>query len=147
MPLFAEQTIQINAPAEKVWRALTDKELSKEWVPAFGMQGGYIESDWKDGSEVMWKDRDGKTQVNGKLFKHEPYNHLHFGVRDTSDPTATEQTEEDGIFYTLSEKDGVTTLHIKQGDFERDPAWVQYYEPTMRVWEKVLPIVKRLAEM
>ena len=62
--LFVEKTIEINAPASKVWDVLTNPEHTGEWAPEFS--GGTefrIESNWKLGSPVLWRGQDGNVIV------------------------------------------------------------------------------------
>jgi len=52
--LFVNKTIEINAPASKVWNVLTRREYTDQWALEF--TGGvefHIESDWKLGSTVL----------------------------------------------------------------------------------------------
>lgn len=48
--LIAKVEITINAPATKVWEALTKPEIIKQY-----MFGTNVVSDWKVGSTVVWK--------------------------------------------------------------------------------------------
>ncbi len=53
--LFVNKTIEINAPASKVWDALTRREFTDQWAPQFtGGAEFHIDSDWKLGSPVVW---------------------------------------------------------------------------------------------
>lgn len=49
-PLIITNSITINAPAEKVWDALVNPEQTKKYM--FGCEAV---SDWKPGSELLWK--------------------------------------------------------------------------------------------
>jgi len=51
------QTI-IKAPASKVWAALTEPDLIKQY-----MFGATVKSDWKKGSEITWE-----GEMNGKPY-------------------------------------------------------------------------------
>ena len=44
-----EKTVQIDAPAATVWRALTDTALVQQWMSATGVE---IETDWRTGSPI-----------------------------------------------------------------------------------------------
>ncbi len=55
-PLFVDKSIEISAHPHNVWDALT--QATQHWIGNFGMDGA-IESDWKLGSPVYWKNKDG----------------------------------------------------------------------------------------
>ncbi len=144
--LFVDKTIEINAPASKVWDVLTSHEHTAEWAPEFA--GGaefHIESDWKPGSPVLWKDQNGNVIVEGNVTALEPNKFLRFTVFDVrgEKPPAT---EEDGITFELSEQSGKTTLRLLQGDFSAMPEGEKYHRLSAEVWDRVLPKVKELAE-
>lgn len=144
--LFVDKSIEINAPISKIWEILTDHEYTAQWAPEFnGGSPFVIESDWKLGSPVSWKDQDGKTIVEGNVTALELAKLLRFTVFDVrSDRPPV--TEEDGITYQFSEKLGKTTLHILQGDFSAIPEGEKYRDMSTEVWERVLRKVKGLAE-
>jgi uncharacterized protein YndB with AHSA1/START domain len=81
--LFVEKTIEINAPASKVWEVLTNPEQTAEWAPEFA--GGtefHIESDWQLGSPVLWRGQGGSVIVQGNVTALEPKKLLRFTVFD-----------------------------------------------------------------
>lgn len=144
--LFVDKTIEINAPASKVWDVLTSPEQTSEWAPEFsGGDEFHIESDWKLGSPVLWKDQDGNTIVEGEVTALELHTFLRFtvfDVRGEKPPVA----EEDGITYQLTEHAGKTTLRLLQGDFSAMTEGEKYQRLSAEVWDRVLPKVKALAE-
>ncbi len=144
--LFVEKTIEINAPASKVWDVLTRREQTSEWAPEFS--GGaqfHIDSDWNLGSPVLWKGQDGNVIVEGEVTALEPNTFLRFTVFDVrwEKPPVT---EEDGITYELTEQSGKTTLRLLQGDFSVMAEGEKYHRLSAEVWDRVLPKVKELAE-
>ena len=144
--LFVEKTIEINAPASKVWDALTNPESTSEWATEFS--GGakfHIESDWKPGSPVLWKEQDGKVIVEGNVTAVVPYTFLRFTVFDVRGEKPP-VTEEDGITYKLTEHSGKTTFRLLQGDFSVMPEGEKFHHLSAEVWDRVLPKVKALAE-
>ena len=144
--LFVDQSIETNAPASKVWDVLTKPEYTSEWAPEFsGGSPFHIESDWSPGSPVSWKNSDGKTIVEGNVTALQPQKLLRFTVFDVRSERPP-VTEEDGITYQLSEKDGKTILHVLQGDFSAIPDGEKYRDLSADVWARVLPKVKELAE-
>src|SRR5947209_2887423 len=97
--LFVKQSIEIQAPAAKVWQILTDSGLTRSWVREFFGQDAELVSDWKLGSPVAWKVvRDGKTYVEGNVTALEPNKLLRytvFDVRGERPPVS----DEDGITF------------------------------------------------
>src|SRR5205823_12305406 len=133
------KTIEINAPASKVWDVLTRREYTGEWAPEFA--GGaqfHIESEWKLGSPVLWKGQDGNVIVEGKVTALEPKTFLRFTVFDVRGEKPP-VTPEDGITYELTEQNGKTTLRISQGDFSVLAEGEKYRDLSAGVWERVLP--------
>lgn len=57
--LTAAETIEVNAPAEKVWQVLTTPELIKEYL--FGTN---TITDWKPGSEIIFQ-----GEYEGKQYR------------------------------------------------------------------------------
>ena len=143
--LFVNKSIEINAPASKVWRALTDPAFTREWVPEFGVKGT-IDSDWTLGSAVIWKDLDGRTFVEGSLTGLQPHKFLRFTVFDIRSTERPSVSEEDGITYRLSEEHGKTKLSLSQGDFSVMAEGQKYHKMSAEVWDRILPKVKELAE-
>lgn len=144
--LFVDQSIEINAPVSKVWDLLTKPEYTSEWAPEFsGGSPFHIESDWKLGSPVFWKDSEEKTIVEGNVTTLKSEKLLRFTVFDVRSEKPP-VSQEDGITYQLSEKDGKTILHVLQGDFSVMPEGEKYRDMSAEVWARVLPKVKELAE-
>ena len=144
--LFVEKTIEINAPASKVWNALTKREFTDQWALEFtGGAEFHIESDWKLGSAVLWKDQDGNVIVQGNITALEPQKFLRFTVFDIRGEKPL-VTDEDGITYELTEQNGKTLLRISQGDFSAMAEGEKYRNLSTEIWDRVLPKVKELAE-
>src|SRR5579859_8181854 len=130
---FVRQSIEINAPAAAVWRVLTERELTSNWVREFSGAYGELASDWKLGSPVLWRDADGKVFVEGNVTAIEPFKKLRFTVFDTRSERIPVGAE-DGITFTLSEQNGRTRLSVTQGDFGKMPDGEKYYNMTIPVW-------------
>ena len=58
--------IYINAPAEKIWDALTQSEYTRQYF-----WGTNVESDWKPGSKIRFFSDDGTTFAEGEVIKAE----------------------------------------------------------------------------
>ena len=144
--LFGKKTIEINAPASKVWNALTVRENTDQWALEFtGGAEFHIESDWKLGSPVLWTGQDGNVFVQGNVTALEPQKFLRFTVFDVRGEKPP-VTDEDGITYELTEQDGKTLLRISQGDFSTMAEGEKYRDLSAEIWDRVLLKVKVLAE-
>jgi uncharacterized protein YndB with AHSA1/START domain len=145
--LFVDQSIEISAPASKVWQVLTLRKYTAQWAPEFvnGSSQFSIESDWKLGSAVLWKGQDDNVVVEGNVTALVPNEILRFTVFDVRSERQP-VSEEDGITYRLSEQNGKTTLQVLQGDFSAMPEGAKYRDLSTEVWKRVLPKVKALAE-
>jgi uncharacterized protein YndB with AHSA1/START domain len=146
--LFVYQTIEINAPATKVWDVLTHSEYNNHWATEFSSGGPqfHLESTWELGSPVLWKGEDETVIVEGNVTAFEPNKLLRFTVFDVRSEEKALVTEEDGITFHLSEENGKTNLHILQGDFSVMPEGKKYRDLSAEIWDKVLPCIKEMAE-
>jgi uncharacterized protein YndB with AHSA1/START domain len=145
--LIIENSITINAPAEKVWDALVNPEKTKQYM--FGCEAI---TDWKVGSSLDWKGSyEGKEMVfvKGNVVKIEPNKILKFTV---TDPTAGwEDIPENylDVTYTLSENNGQTTLTVVQAGFEHSVDGEKRYEHAYNKgegWNPILVQIKALVE-
>ena len=146
MSLFVDENIEIAASANAVWAALTETDATSKWAPEFtGGAPFRIESGWQVGDAVGWITADGQTLVGGVVTAADAFALLRFTVvaAGTPDPGAE---SEDGIRYDLSEHGGVTTLRVRQGDFAPIDGGEGFYEQSVATWQRVLPLVKQLAE-
>ena len=132
---FVEKSIEINAPASKVWRVFTDPVLTRQ------MGGEYV-SEWKVGSSFSWKGLDGQILTNGSILKIEPQKILQHNLFG-SDPASTEAVIS-VITYEFHEKDGRTTILARE-DFSR-PIDDEEYAAAMSGWDAALYSVKEIAE-
>jgi uncharacterized protein YndB with AHSA1/START domain len=142
--LIVRQSITIDAPADRVWTVLTNR--NQGWVREFFPQGGELVSEWTLGSAVEWRTLvDQKTVVSGNVTAVEPHCLLRFTVFDVSMPKPP-ISDEDGIAFILTPHDGQTELTVTQGDFSKMDDGEKYYRATVDIWERALPQIKRLAE-
>lgn len=147
--LFVQKSIEINAPIEKVWKALTESEFTKQWIKeGWGTAGGegmMIFSDWKPGSEVVWRNSDGAVLIKGNITALNPYRVIHFTVFDVNSKEEFPRSN-DGITFELTDRDNFTTLSVRQGNFSGMKEGRKYQEKTNEIWERALPKIKSLAE-
>lgn len=144
--LFVEDSVDIDAPASKVWEVITSPAMTKQWVKEFSPEIMSLASDWKLGSSVLWNDIVNTPIVEGKVTAMEENELLRFTVMPVGQKPETEMKEEDGITFKLHESEGQTYLTIMHGDFGLTPEHKMFHDITEQTWKRVLPIIKRLAE-
>jgi uncharacterized protein YndB with AHSA1/START domain len=137
--IIARAEITINVPPSKVWQALTDPELVKQYF--FGTT---VKSNWKEGSPVTYTGEwEGKAyEDKGTVLKVEPEKLLvsSYWSSISGVPDSAENYNE--IAYELTEVDGGTRLKITQ-DNNRNEESARHSEQN---WNMVLEGMKKLLE-
>ena len=145
--LKIENTIEIYAPIAEVWDALTNPEKTKIYM--FGCE---TVSDWKVGSELLWKGfYEGKEMifVKGQVLSVESYTKL---VYSTFDPNSTMEDIQENyleVTYELIENGGKTTLNVTQGDYSKVADGKRRYKEGLnngKGWDPILIEIKKLVE-
>lgn len=146
-PLFVENSITINATANKVWDALVNPEKTKIYM--FGCE---TVSDWKVGSSLLWKGSyEGKEMVfvKGNILKIEPEKVL---IYTTFDPNSTiDDISENylSVTYILKESEGKTLFTVTQGDYSTVAEGEKRYTEAFNNgegWNPILEQIKQLVE-
>ena len=136
---------KINATKEKVWKILWDDETYRKWTSVF-TPGSYAESDWKEGSKILFLDGNGSGMVS-KIETNRPNEFISFkhlgevknGVEDTeSDKVKGWAGAHEN--YTLKQVNGITELSV---DIDMND---EYKEMFMKIFPKALEQVKILSE-
>ena len=136
---IAKAATTINAPAEKVWHALTDAEMIKKY-----MFGTTVISDWKEGSKIIWEGEwEGKAyEDKGKILRFEPKKSLqysHFsplaGLHDNPENYHI-------VTINLEERDKQTMVTLSQDNNanEKDK------DHSEKNWKMMLSSLKKLLE-
>ena len=137
--LTLKTSIEINAPAAKVWEALTNPAIVKQYF--FGTN---VKTDWKKGSPIIWEGEwDGKTyQDTGKILEVDPgksvkYNY--WSIMSGTDDTPDNYLD---ITYDLSENGGKTLLTITQEKIKSEEA----KNHSEQNWQSVFGKMKEMVE-
>ncbi len=148
-PRIIRNTITINAPAIKVWDALTNPEQTKIYM--FGCE---TVSDWKAGSTLLWQaDYEGKNIifVKGNILKIETGKHLTYSVFDPNNKSMEDIPENYlTVTYDLSEQNGQTILIVTQGDYNTVADGERRYKESYNNgegWNPILVQVKEISEL
>lgn len=136
-------TVEINATKEKVWDTLWQDKTFRQWAGLIDA-GTYMVGDLKEGSEIQFISAEngyGVTSLVEKLVEGEFLLLKHSA--DTQEEGKREREKEwtgGKESYSLSEKDGITTLSTK---FDVPAEMEEYFEVN---YPKALERVKELAE-
>lgn len=145
-PLIIKNTINIHAPAAKVWDALVNPAQTKKYM--FGCE---TVSDWKPGSELLWKGVFNGVEivaVKGAILELQPEKRLVYTTIDPNGGYADVPENYLTVTYTLSENNGVTTFTVTQGDYSKVKEGQKRYEEAMAGggWQSILEEIKKLVE-
>ncbi|WP_207434350.1 SRPBCC family protein [Sabulibacter ruber] len=143
--LQIKKDIAINASPEKVWDVLTRDELVRLWYASFS-EGAYAETDWQEGSKVVFKDETNNGMV-ARVVSNKPHELLAVeyegllsnGQEDTTSEEA-KAVQGGRETYQLTQKDGITQMAIST---DMTP---EYYEMMSTAWDSALAKIKELAE-
>jgi uncharacterized protein YndB with AHSA1/START domain len=137
--LIAKASTNISAPASRVWDALTNPDIIKQYF--FGTQAV---SDWKEGSSLEFKGEwDGKKYVDkGVILKSEPEKLFQYTYLSSFSNLPDLPENYANITYELLEDDGETTLTVKQENVANE----EVRKHSEQNWENVLKALKDLLE-
>jgi uncharacterized protein YndB with AHSA1/START domain len=134
--------IDINAVPAKVWNALINPEMTKQYM--FNCEAI---SDWKPGSELIWKGvNDGKVYVKGKIKSFTPDRVLSFTAFDPNSGLKDIPANYVTTTYRLTPHDHHTELEITDEGFENVEDGERRYHDSEKGWDAVLPKLKEVAE-
>jgi uncharacterized protein YndB with AHSA1/START domain len=130
---------EIDAPPEKVWRALTDPQLIKKY-----MFGSEVRTDWKPGSPITWQGEfEGRKYMDkGEIITVEPGRRLE--ITHFSPLTGQEDRPENyhRVSYELQQTDGGTSLRLTQDNSSS----AEEAEHSAATWQMMLDGLKKVAE-
>jgi uncharacterized protein YndB with AHSA1/START domain len=130
--------IDIKAPAETVWDALTDPEKTKEYF--FHCR---VISTWKPGSSITFKGHMFwiiPIEMNGEIKKVEPSKLLQYTLSNKGGKGGV-STVTDRLHFAK----GVTTVEITD-DVGQGEGAEKRYKRSVKGWDKILKGLKELAE-
>jgi hypothetical protein len=135
----------INASTEKVWNILWNDDTYRQWTSVFS-EGSRAETDWNEGSKVLFLDGKGSGMVSTIAVKkpNEYMSFKHLGIVNNG----VEDTESEQVKgwagatenYTLKQVNGNTELTV---DMDITDDFKDYFLKTM---PNALDKVKELAE-
>jgi uncharacterized protein YndB with AHSA1/START domain len=142
----ARATIDIRAPRDDVWRALTEPEQIREYF----LGGATVETDWKVGSPIRFTgDWNGQTfEDKGEVVTFDPGREVAYSHFSPMTGKPDEPESYHLVDITLEERGGLTTVTLEQSNLtggvnEDDRANREQFE---RNWQQMLEGLRRTAE-
>jgi uncharacterized protein YndB with AHSA1/START domain len=135
----AQKSIVINAPAVRVWQALTRPELVKQYL--FGTQ---MTADWRVGGAITYRGQwEGKAyEDKGSVRIFEPEKRLQTTYYSPLSGREDKPENYSTVTYDLVEAKGRTTLTVTQ---DNNPS-PESAEHSAKNWAMVLEGLKKLLE-
>ncbi len=137
--LKAEASIEIAAPAARVWDALTDPAQVKQYY--FGTD---LEADWRVGGEMTfsgeWNGR--SYEDRGTVIEVDAPRHLSYSHWSPLNGTPDTPENRHVLDFTLEERDGHTHLTLTQDNNANEEE--RAHSTTM--WTQMLAELKALVE-
>jgi|SRR6185369_1026570 len=133
------KTIRINTTTSKVWNALTDPDIIKQWL--FGTN---VISDWKVGSQILftgnWQGKDYKDKGTIlQLEKEKTFQYSYWsgfsGLPDSPENYTI-------VSFILTPINNGTELNLTQKNFPTETG----YEHSDKNWDMTLDLMKNIIE-
>lgn len=128
----------INAAAAKVWEALTDPNIVKQYL--FGSDQ---QTDWREGSPIFWKgEYEGKPFTDkGEVLQYEPVHRLSYTYLSSFSGMDDKPENYLVVTYELFEDNDGTRLEITQSNYDEEKA--AHCEEN---WRMVIDGLKKIIE-
>jgi uncharacterized protein YndB with AHSA1/START domain len=141
-------SIQISAPRERVWDALTNPQQTKKYM--FGCE---TVSDWEKGSSLLWRGNwEGKEMVfvKGNIAEIRPHEFLAYTTFDPNNQNMADVPENYlTVTYQLDPASNGTKLTVTQGDYNKVAEGEKRYQEASNNgegWNPILAEIKKLVE-
>lgn len=133
--------IVINAPVEKVWSTMLDKDTYEQWTTVFSPDSvSSYEGSWEQGASIKFGDGEGNGMlaVIAENRLHEFVSTKHVAMIMNGEETKFETPAFEN--YTFTATDGGTKLLVELDGMD------EYKEMFEEMWPKALQKLKELCE-
>ena len=134
-----EYELEIEAPREAVWNALTEGEELERWFPFQARvepgEGGKI-----------WMSWDGRWESANEIRIWEPGSHLRTGWDDPGEPEGSGAAAL-AVDYHLEGEGGRTVLRLVHHGFSADADWDEMFDGIRRGWAFELQALRHYLEL
>ncbi|MGC4231493.1 MAG: SRPBCC family protein [Niabella sp.] len=132
------KSIRIRASGKDIWEIILNPD--NQWGLAFG-DGATVETDWKEGSPIIWKDTENNIGANGVVEVHQPekYLQLHYYDEVEPKPGATLGDYYEKIRLVPGEQENILSIEIGKITKCDIPTFEQ-------MWDKAINSIKERSE-
>lgn len=125
--------VYIAATPERVWQALTDSDLTKQYY-----YGNTVESDWTPGSPLVYRNPDGSEAISCEIIEADPPRRLvHSFFFPGTDESPSRCT------WTIEPRGAASLLKLVHDEFDGETAT---YRSVAHGWVPILSGLKTLLE-
>lgn len=137
--LIAKSSITINVPVEKVWDALVNPLIIKQYM--FGTE---VISDWKENSPIVWKGiwKEKPYEDKGIILKLVPEKILQYTHFSPLSGTADVPENYHTMTYELSDVGEHTEVSLTQDNNSSE----EELQHSQQMWDSMLAGLKKLLE-
>jgi uncharacterized protein YndB with AHSA1/START domain len=137
--LIAKASITIDAPIEKVWKALVDPDMIEQY-----MFGTTVVSDWREGSAIVWKGEwEGKGyEDKGVILQLKPPRTLHYSHFSPLSGESDSPENYHTVTIELSPKGAGTRVDLAQNNNSSEEGRAH----SEKNWQTMLVGLKNLLE-
>jgi uncharacterized protein YndB with AHSA1/START domain len=137
--IVAKVSTTIDAPVANVWKALVTPEMIKRY-----MFGTNVESDWKEGSPIVWKGEwQGKPyEDKGVIQRVDPEHSLRFTHFSPLSGAADKPENYHTVTIDLSDQVGATRVSLAQDNNSNEEA----RQHSEKNWGMMLDGLKKMLE-
>ena len=138
------RSVQIQASAERVWRAFLDPEQMKQW---WGAARGLVEERKGGVWALAWGDAEQgyKNVVSGVLKSFLPHKRLRIQSLVYFNPERPVLGPM-RLSISLKEKEGRTRVSVRQDHYGEGLDWDWYYDAVVKGWKDTLGNLKQFLE-
>ena len=129
--------VQIDAPPERVWKALTDPELTEKYY--FGTR---VESDWTPGGPIRYRNAEGGVDLEGEILEYDPPRRLSTTFRPTWAPEV-EGVAPSRVSWDIREDGGGSRLTLRHEGYDWSAPGADMVDGG---WQQTVPAIKGVVE-
>ena len=132
------KSIRIKASLKDIWHIVLNPD--NQWGLAFG-GGATAETDWKEGSPIIWRDLQNNIGANGVVEVHQPEKYLQLRYYDDvrAKPGASLGTYYEKFMVVSDRDDNILSVEIGKMAKRDIPSH-------QKMWDRAIGIIRDLAE-